>query len=51
MMKLWKRNDTRQYSWEVMADDGMNKFKAHNLKFCITCIFLWMTLYGCTSTD
>ena len=24
--------------WEVMADDGMNKF----LKFCITCVFLWM---------
>ena len=24
--------------WEVMADDGMNKF----LKFCISCVFLWM---------
>tara|TARA_B100000925_G_C21872537_1_gene414884 strand:+ start:145 stop:285 length:141 start_codon:yes stop_codon:yes gene_type:complete len=24
--------------WEEMSDDGMNKF----LKFCITCIFLWM---------
>ena len=23
--------------WEVMADDGMNKF----LKFCITCVFLY----------
>jgi len=31
------RNDTRPH-WEVMADDGMNKF----LKFCISLVFLWM---------
>jgi len=36
IMKLFKRNDTRPH-WEVMADDGMNKF----LKFCITCVFLY----------
>ena len=35
-MKLFKRADTRPH-WEVMADDGMNKF----LKFCITCVFLY----------
>ena len=35
-MKLFKRNDTRPH-WEVMADDGMNKF----LKFCITCILFY----------
>ena len=29
--------DTRP-DWERMSDDGMNKF----LKFCITCVFLWM---------
>ena len=31
------RKDDRPH-WEVMADDGMNKF----LKFCISCVFLWM---------
>ena len=30
------RKDERPH-WEVMADDGMNKF----LKFCITCVFLY----------
>ena len=30
------RKDDRPH-WEVMADDGMNKF----LKFCITCVFLY----------
>ena len=40
---MWHRiigfgqKDNRPH-WEVMADDGMNKF----LKFCITCVFLWM---------
>jgi len=34
---MFKRKDTRP-DWERMSDDGMNKF----LKFCITCIFLWM---------
>ena len=29
------RKDDRPH-WEIMADDGMNKF----LKFCITCVFL-----------
>ena len=28
--------DTRPH-WEIMSDDGMNKF----LKFCITCVFLF----------
>ena len=36
MIKLFKRAETRPH-WEVMADDGMNKF----LKFCITCVFLY----------
>jgi hypothetical protein len=38
------RKDDRPH-WEVMADDGMNKF----LKFCITCVFLYfgyVTLIG-----
>ena len=41
-MMFWKQKDTRPH-WEVMADDGMNKF----LKFCISCVFLWVvwTLY------
>ena len=30
------RKDDRPH-WEVMADDGRNKF----LKFCITCVFLY----------
>ena len=30
------RKDDRPH-WEVMADDGMNKF----LKFCIACVFLY----------
>ena len=30
------RKDDRPH-WEIMADDGMNKF----LKFCITCVFLY----------
>ena len=30
------RKDDRPH-WEVMADDGMNKF----LKFCITCVFFY----------
>tara|TARA_B100001057_G_scaffold385316_1_gene392017 strand:- start:243 stop:386 length:144 start_codon:yes stop_codon:yes gene_type:complete len=34
---MFKRKDDRP-DWERMSDDGMNKF----LKFCITCIFLWM---------
>ena len=35
---MWNaiRKDDRPH-WEVMADDGMNKF----LKFCITCVFLY----------
>ena len=35
---MWNaiRKDDRP-QWEVMADDGMNKF----LKFCITCVFLY----------
>ena len=33
---MFGRKDTRPH-WEVMSDDGMNKF----LKFCITCIFLY----------
>ena len=35
---MWNaiRKDDRPH-WEVMADDGMNKF----LKFCITCLFLY----------
>ena len=41
---MWHRiigfgqKDNRPH-WEVMADDGMNKF----LKFCITCVFLYGT--------
>ena len=35
-MKLFNRKDTRPH-WEVMADDGMNKF----LKFVIFCIFTY----------
>ena len=35
-MWLAFRKDDRPH-WEVMADDGMNKF----LKFCITCVFLY----------
>ena len=35
MIKLFKKEDRPH--WEVMADDGMNKF----LKFCIACIFLY----------
>ena len=34
---MFKRKDDRP-DWERMSDDGMNKF----LKFCITCVFLWM---------
>tara|TARA_B100000214_G_scaffold318050_1_gene252181 strand:+ start:407 stop:553 length:147 start_codon:yes stop_codon:yes gene_type:complete len=33
---MFGKKDTRPY-WEVMADDGMNKF----LKFCIFCIFAY----------
>lgn len=35
---MWNaiRKDDRPH-WEVMADDGMNKF----LKFCITCVLLY----------
>ena len=35
---MWNaiRKDDRPH-WEVMADDGMNKF----LKFCLTCVFLY----------
>ena len=32
------RKDDRPH-WEVMADDGMNKF----LKFCIFCVFAYGT--------
>ena len=32
------RRDDRPH-WEVMADDGMNKF----LKFCIFCVFAYGT--------
>ena len=39
-MKLFKRQDTRQH-WEIMADDGMNKF----LKFVIFCIFTYGTFH------
>ena len=35
-MKIFNRKDTRPH-WEVMSDDGMNKF----LKFCITMVFLY----------
>ena len=35
-MWLAFRKDDRPH-WEVMADDGMNKF----LKFCIFCIFAY----------
>lgn len=34
MMNLFKRSDTRPH-WEIMADDGMNKF----LKFVLFCLF------------
>ncbi len=34
------RKDNRPH-WEVMADDGMNKF----LKFCIFCIFAYGTYH------
>lgn len=38
-MKLpWNRKPDTRPHWEVMSDDGMNKF----LKFCISCVFLWM---------
>tara|TARA_B100000676_G_C17628455_1_gene605341 strand:- start:226 stop:402 length:177 start_codon:yes stop_codon:yes gene_type:complete len=30
------RKDDRPH-WEIMADDGMNKF----LKFCVTCLFAY----------
>ena len=37
-MKLpWNRKPDTRPHWEVMTDDGMNKF----LKFCITCVFLY----------
>ena len=36
MLKLFKKQDTRPH-WEVMADDGMNKF----LKFVIFRIFTY----------
>ena len=37
---MWNaiRKDDRPH-WEVMADDGMNKF----LKLCLTCVFLYGT--------
>ena len=35
-MKIFNKKDTRP-QWEVMSDDGMNKF----LKFCITMVFLY----------
>ena len=35
-MKIFNRKDTRPH-WEVMSDDGMNKF----LKFVIFCIFTY----------
>jgi bacteriorhodopsin len=38
MKLLWNRKPDTRPHWEVMADDGMNKF----LKFCVTCVFLWM---------
>ena len=34
------RKDDRPH-WEVMADDGMNKF----LKFCIFCVFAFFTYH------
>ena len=34
------RKDDRPH-WEIMADDGMNKF----LKFCIFCIFAYGTYH------
>ena len=33
---MFFKKDNRPH-WEVMADDGMNKF----LKFCITMVFLY----------
>tara|TARA_Y200000002_G_scaffold81778_1_gene64638 strand:- start:3369 stop:3566 length:198 start_codon:yes stop_codon:yes gene_type:complete len=35
-IKAYFKKEDRPH-WEVMADDGMNKF----LKFCIACIFLY----------
>jgi len=34
---MFKKKDTRPH-WEVMSDDGMNKF----LKFCISLVLIWM---------
>ncbi len=34
------RKDDRPH-WEVMADDGMNKF----LKFCIFCVFAFFSYH------
>ena len=34
---MFFKEDNRP-EWEKMSDDSMNKF----LKFCITCVFLWM---------
>ena len=34
---MFKKKDIRPH-WEVMSDDGMNKF----LKFCIALVFIWM---------
>ena len=34
------RTDDRPH-WEVMADDGMNKF----LKFCIFCVFAFFSYH------
>ena len=39
-MKIFKKQDTRPH-WEVMADDGMNKF----LKFCIFCLFAFFSYH------
>jgi len=39
---MWNaiRKDDRPH-WEVMADDGMNKF----LKFCIFCVFAFFSYH------
>ena len=38
---MFFKEDNRP-EWEKMSDDSMNKF----LKFCITCVFLWMGYQG-----
>jgi len=40
-MKLWNRKPDTRPQWEIMADDGMNKF----LKFCLFCIFAFLSYH------